>query len=394
MPSPRPSRTGAGILAQAFLLQLAAYIVRPASAYRAIELGVDPGLVGLIAASFALLPLVVAVFVGRWTDRGREWPALVIGSGVMVGAGAGLLFAAANLGELLFWNAVVGLGHLLSVIGQQTMVARTGRGRPGGLDSAFGTFTFAGSLGQAAAPLVLAGIGGSAVLPDTRLLMLAYTAACVGMIAVALTLRPKGARPSTVEAPTPSWGQVLRVPAGTRRTMTGAMLLSMLVLAAIDLIQVYLPAIGVERHIPSSLVGVLLTVRAVATMVSRLRLSRLTARLGRSRLVATSTSVAGLAVGLIAVPMHPVLLASCLVVGGFALGIGQPLSMTIVTLAAPAGTTSTWLALRLSANRLGQSAIPAVLSAATAGVGTSGIFLLTGAGLLGTAAVARALIPE
>jgi MFS family permease len=176
--------------------------------------------------------------------------------------------------------------------------------------------------------------------------------------------------------------------------MTGAMLLSMLVLAAVDLIQVYLPALGVERHISSWLIGVLLTLRAAATMVSRLGLSRLTARVGRSRLVVVSTLVAGVAVGLIAVPMHPGLLAVCLVVGGFALGIGQPLSMSIVTLAAPAGTTSTWLALRLSGNRLGQSAIPAVLSVVTTSVGTSGIFLITGASLFGTAAMARALIPD
>jgi MFS family permease len=176
--------------------------------------------------------------------------------------------------------------------------------------------------------------------------------------------------------------------------MTGAMLLSTLVLAAVDLIQVYLPAVGVERHLPSWLIGLLLALRAGATMVSRLGLARLTARVGRSRLVVASTLVAGVAVGLIALPMPPALLGICLVVGGFALGVGQPLSMSIVTLAAPPGTTSTWLALRLSGNRLGQSAIPAILSVVTTSVGTSGIFLITGVGLLGTAAMARALIPD
>ncbi|HET8594836.1 MAG TPA: MFS transporter [Intrasporangium sp.] len=392
MPSSRLSRAGAGILAHAFLLQLAAYIIRPTSAYRAIELGVDPGLVGLIAASFALVPLVVAVFVGRWTDRGREWASLLVGAVVMVAAGIGLVFASSSLGALLFWNAVIGLGHLMSIIGEQTVVATAGREGRGGLDSAFGTFTFAGSLGQAAAPLILSAVGGSAVVPNTTVLIVAYTAASVVMLGVTFVLPRKGA--GQPEAARPNWGQALRVPTETKRTMTGAMLLSMLVLAAVDLIQVYLPALGVERHISSWLIGVLLTLRAAATMVSRLGLSRLTSRVGRSRLVVVSTLVAGIAVGLIAVPMHPWLLAACLVVGGFALGIGQPLSMSIVTLAAPPGTTSTWLALRLSGNRLGQSAIPAVLSVVTTSVGTSGIFLITGASLFGTAAMARALIPD
>ena len=384
-------RAGAGILAHSFLLQLAAYIVRPTSAYRAMELGVEPGLVGLIAASFAIVPLVVAVFVGRWTDRGREWPALLIGGLIMVGAGVGLLLESSSLGMLLFWNALIGLGHLLCVIGEQSMVAAAGRGR---LDSAFAAFTFAGSIGQAAAPLLLAGVGRGAVLPDTTLLILGYTAACVAMLAVTFPLRRRGTSAAGRSEPQPSWAQALRVPAQTKRTMTGAMLLSTLVLAAVDLIQVYLPAVGVERHLPSWLIGLLLALRAGATMVSRLGLARLTARVGRSRLVVASTLVAGVAVGLIALPMPPALLGICLVVGGFALGVGQPLSMSIVTLAAPPGTTSTWLALRLSGNRLGQSAIPAILSVVTTSVGTSGIFLITGVGLLGTAAMARALIPD
>lgn len=42
------------LLAHAFLVQGSAYIIRPTSAYRAIEVGLSPALVGLIAASFAL----------------------------------------------------------------------------------------------------------------------------------------------------------------------------------------------------------------------------------------------------------------------------------------------------------------------------------------------------
>jgi hypothetical protein len=49
--------------------------------------------------------------------------------------------------------------------------------------------------------------------------------------------------------------------------------------------------------------------------------------------------------------------------------------------------------MRLSANRLGQSLIPALLSAVALGVGTGGIFVATGAALFGTAALARAMLP-
>ncbi|MFF8957465.1 MFS transporter [Streptomyces sp. NPDC014894] len=383
-------KSPAALLCHAFLLQLAAYIVRPTSAYRAIELGVDPELVGLIAASFALIPLVVAVSVGRWNDRGHVLPSLLIGGALMTGAGLGIHLWSGSLASLLIWNAVVGLGHLLAIVGQQTLVAELGRER---LDSAFGTYTFVGSLGQAAAPLVLSVVGGSAVLPDTGLLFVIYTVTCAVLLAVT-GLLPSARKADRRPGDGGTLRSALRVPRATRRTMTGAMLLSMLVLAAVDLIQVYLPALGVEREIPSATIGVLLAVRAAATMASRLGLARLTARVGRNRLAHLSTIAAGLAVAALALPGPVAVAGILLAVAGFALGIGQPLSMTIVTAAAPAGTTSTWLALRLSGNRVGQSVIPAVLSAFTASIGTSGIFVITGIGLLGTAATARILIAD
>ncbi|MFE7133015.1 MFS transporter [Streptomyces sp. NPDC057638] len=383
-------RATAALLCHAFLLQLAAYVVRPTSAYRAIELGVDPRMVGLIAASFALLPLVVALSIGRWNDRGNVTRSLVIGGVLMTGAGLGVHLWSRSLTSLLVWNAVIGLGHLLAIVGQQTLVARLGRER---LDSAFGTYTFVGSLGQAAAPLVLAVVGGSAVLPDTGLLFAIYTTTCAGLLAVTFLL-PSPGNPDPPPAQGDSLRSALRVPPATRRTMTGALLLSMLVLAAVDLIQVYLPALGVEREISSATVGVLLSVRAAATMASRLGLARLTTRLGRPRLSFVSTLVAGVAVAALAAPLPVWVVGVLLAIAGFALGIGQPLSMTIVTTAAPAGTTSTWLALRLSGNRVGQSLVPAVLSVFTAGIGTGGVFLVTGIGLLATAAMARVLITD
>ncbi|MFE5856092.1 MFS transporter [Streptomyces sp. NPDC056500] len=383
-------RAPAALLCHAFLIQLAAYIVRPTSAYRAIELGVDPQMVGLIAASFALIPLVVAVSIGRWNDRGHVRLSLVIGGVLMTGAGLGIHFWSESLASLLIWNAVIGLGHLLAIVGQQTLVAELGRER---LDSAFGTYTFVGSLGQAAAPLVLAAVGGSAVLPDTGVLFGIYTATCVGLLAVTGLLSPPRNADQRLGSQH-SLKSALRVPRTTRRTMTGAMLLSMLVLAAVDLIQVYLPALGVEREIPSATIGVLLAVRAAATMLSRLGLARLATRVGRTRLAYVSAIVAGAAVAALAVPAPVVVAGILLAIAGFALGIGQPLSMSIVTAAAPAGTTSTWLALRLSGNRVGQSVIPVVLSAFTGSIGTGGIFVITGVGLLGTAAAARILIAD
>lgn len=380
------------VLAHAFALQLTAYIVRPTSAYRAIELGVAPGLVGLIAASFAVVPLVLAVAIGRWNDRGSQRASLLLGAVLMVAAGVGLLVWSDGLAPLLLWNAVIGLGHLMSVLGEQTLVASEGRGR---LESAFGTYTFAGTVGQAAAPALLGLVGGGSVLPDTRVLIWAYTAAAVVLAAVTVPLVLR--RPSNAGADSGTHLRLresLSVPPDTRRTMTGALLLSMLVLASVDLIQVYLPALGVERGISSGVVGALLSLRAIASMVSRVGLSKIVMRMGRRRLVVFSTLMAAAGMAAVALPMPMVALGAVMVVAGLALGVGQPLSMTIVASTAPPGTLSTWLAIRLTGNRLGQAGIPAVLTVVATGAGVGAVFLFTAVGLLGSALLSRALLPE
>ncbi len=172
----------------------------------------------------------------------------------------------------------------------------------------------------------------------------------------------------------------------SRGKLFGAMVVSAMVLGAVDLIAVYLPALGVERGIPAAVVGVLLSVRAGATMASRLYLGPLVARFGRARLIVFSTAVSALAVGALATPLNLWVLAAVLVVAGVALGIGQPLTMTVISLEAPAGTRGTWLALRLSANRLGQSAIPAGVGLVAAAAGVAGVFGVTAAGLAVVAA--------
>lgn len=376
------------VLAHALTLQLGAYIVRPSSAYQALELGVSPSLVGLVAASFAVVPLVLAVPVGRWVDTRHPIQTLLPGALLMILGGVGLLWWTSSLAALLVWNAVIGLGHLMGVLGEQTLVAHAGSGA---LDAAFGVYTFVGSLGQAAGPVVLAVVGGSAVLPDSSALVLCYLGAVLLMTLTTVPLRRADHRADPARS-RPSWRASFHLSRTRRQRMSGALLVSMLVLAAVDLIQVYLPALGVERQLPSSVVGTLLAIRAGATMLSRLGLARMTARVGRDRLIIVSALVAAGAVAVLAFPVSAAWLAGALLVAGFALGIGQPLTMSVVTLNAPTGATSTWLGLRLTANRFGQSAIPALVTVVAGVAGTGGVFLATSVGLLATSVAAHVLL--
>ncbi|OKI89144.1 MFS transporter [Micromonospora sp. CB01531] len=384
---PRDSARAAGwpwaLLLHTVLLQSVTFLLRPTTSYRALELGVPAAWLGLISASFAVLPLLAAVLIGRATDRHGERPALLAGALLVLVAAAGLTAFADSLTGLVLWSAVLGLGHLLSVVGQQAWVARSTV--DAGLDIAFGRYTFAVSLGQAVGPVLITVLGGGGLVPDTERVFAGALAGAGALLATGLLLRPRP-RPSAAGRPgrRDPMGTVLRVPGLGR-----AILASLTVLAAVDLLVIYLPALGAEQGIAARVIGALLALRAGASMVSRLFLGALVERTGRMRLLVGSIAASAVAVAVLAVPLPLWALGVAVVAAGLGLGIGQPLTMSWITLAAPPGARATALALRLSGNRLGQLVVPAGVGLVAASAGVAGV-LLTTAVALGAVAVSTA----
>ncbi|ASN38339.1 MFS transporter [Arthrobacter sp. 7749] len=364
------------VLAHGFLLQGSVFLVRPATSYKALELGVDPGLLGLVVASFSILPVFLAVLIGRAADRGREKSILLVGSALLIIPGAGLLFASPTLPALLGWNLLLGVGHLMSLIGEQSRLASA---RNRNMDRVFGLYTTVTALAQAVAPLLLGVLGGSAVAPDTSVLMRAYLVGAFGVLAASIFMArhpvgvPRGELTKQVKLRT-----ALNVERSARSPLIASITLSMMVLCTVDLLQVYLPALAVERGISTQTVGLLLAARAGATVLSRLGLDHLVRRFGRGTLMLVSTGAAAVLVALLVVPLPVIAMAVALVLAGLALGIGQPLSMSVVTLIAPEGTRGTWMSIRLLGNRLGQSVIPVGIGIFATTLGAGGAFAALG----------------
>lgn len=363
------------LLAHSLLLQLTVSVARPASSYRGLELGIEPALLGVVAASFTLLPIFFAYRAGRATDSGRRGPLLYLGATMLLLGSLGLLFLSPTIIALLAWNMVLGIGHLLSIVGEQSIVAS---GKTETLDGAFGLYTFATSAGQALGPLALALIGGSRTIPDTNALFLcAAVAAAATLHATFFLVRSSVNAARKAERPTvPAVQHSLALDATKRRRIYSAIWISSTVLGVLDLIGAYLPALGVERDISASTIGMMLFLRAAATMVSRLFIRPAAGRMSRRVLVVLSCGVFTLGTAGIALPMGGTGIAVSMLAIGVAFGFSQPLTMSIVTLAAPTGTGGTWLALRMGANRIGQTAIPAGLGVLALNGGPGTVFVL------------------
>lgn len=376
------------LLVQTCFTQGTVFLVRPTSAYRALELGIDFAWLGSLAAAFSLLPALIAAFVGHFVDRRNEKKTLVVGGSLMVVAAGGLVFLSSSLLLLMGWNGLLGMGFVCCVVSQQTIVAH---GNPKTVDSNFGVFTLVGALGQSLGPLAITTFSGRTALPDTTLLFV--VGVCCAVVALTLAVAmgsPADVTRSTGGAlPRHSILDALNVPIHTRGRIFSMIVVSIVILAAVDLLTVYLPAWGVEMGVSATMVGVLLSVRSIATMLSRLGLGTIVRIFGRSTLVVASTLIAGIAVLLLGFTTNAVVAGVVLLVAGLALGIGQPLTMATVSLLAPRGTVGLWLSIRLTGNSLGLVFIPPAVGLLAGVLGIAGVFGVLAVMLMGVAGLAR-----
>lgn len=357
------------------------FLNKPSASYRVLALGGDERAVGIVVAASALLPIFLAVSMGRLSDRGRT-PALLMSGAVVMGLGSVALANSSSLVTMALFNAVLGIGQLaLMVAGQAVVVGLSG---PGEHDRNFGWFTAAASLGQLFGPL----IGGLVVDGGRVHGMLAATAwafwAAAGISVLVLisygalvyVLHGTGALSRSPESSGRPAGRGSALGLLRNRQLSVAIFVSCTVLASVDLLIAYLPVLGERNGLSPAVVGLLLALRAGFSFVSRLGLGVLTRWAGRIRVIFFSAAVGAVAVLGLVLFSDPLVLALIMVVLGLVLGVGQPLTMTWVVEQAPKQLRATALALRITGNRVAQSAAPAAAGALSALVGLGGPFVL------------------
>ncbi|MGQ4345896.1 MFS transporter [Streptomyces sp. SAS_275] len=369
------------VIAFAFT-QGAVSMARPAVSYRALALGADERAVGVIAGAFALLPLFAAVPLGRRTDHGRCAPLLPAGA-VLIVAGCALSGTADGLTAMAAWSGVMGLGHLCFVIGGQSIVAR--QSAPHEQDRNFGHFTIGVSLGQLIGPVAAGALIGDHDRSDGSAvaLLVAGAVAAVSFTALWRIEHRTGETAPEAGGDRVPVHRILRT-----RGVPAGIFVSAAVLSATDILTAYLPVVGEHRGIAPAAIGVLLSLRAAATVACRLVMTPMLRLLGRTALLTVTCLLGGVLCAGIALPVPVWGLALLLVVLGFCLGVGQPLSMTTVVRAAPGDARSTALALRLTGNRLGQVAAPAAAGLVAGAAGVAAPFVMLGGLLLVSSGIA------
>lgn len=361
------------------LLSTTTSLIRPMISYRALALGGDATSVGFIAAAFGVVPMLLAVPLGRRVDRGRG-ERYILGGLIVTTVASALLAATDRIWQVVALSALLGLGTLAAVLASQALLA--GQFNEREHDRRFGLFTMGAAFGQLAGPLMGGYVADRSTtmmadgthVPLTMWSLLAGAAlAAVGTVC-AVGLRGDSApdREATAARPTVRQiGQISGVPQ--------AVFVSLSLVACINVLIVYLPVLGEQRGLSASTVGILLALRAAASMVSRASVSGLVRLLGRRRLLVASMLVAGAGVVLMPVPRDIIFVGLLFAATGFFLGVGSPLTMTWVVQLVTPQVRGTALAMRLTGNRVGQAAVPAIAGVIAGPLGVTGVFWLLGA---------------
>ena len=363
------------LLLNSAIIQAAFALVRVTTSYRAIELNLPVIWLGVISATFALLPIFSAVWVGRFLDRGYDAQACWIGCGLLVTACAGFRLFAWSVTPLLLFTVVLGVSHLFLMASQQMLCIRSANQR--GRDSAFGNYLVASAIGQGLGPYLIAWSAGTAKLPPTGTLFTIGFVISIGSLLTSAAIRPA---PKHLR----HQGSKALVPLRTllrQRGLMAVLVASVITITSMDLLTIYLPLLGADNNIDARSVGSLLTVRSVASLLSRMGYVRVIRLVGRRPLTLASMVGAGVGFLCLALPIPLSGMFAAVALMGFSLGIATTLSLTNVVDLASAEAIGTVMSLRITGNRIGQVALPFLGSLIASAAGVGGIFVIIAASL-------------
>jgi len=365
--------------------------VAPLVPLYAVSMGATPAVVGMVAASHALLPLLLGVWAGAAVDAVGSRRLSIAGSAVLVVA-VGVLAVARGIGWLMIGQALSGLAGTMLIVSCQTSVAQASTDDD--RDRNFGFFAFWVSVGQMIGPLI-GGFVAEGFSIRTALLVCAVLAAAPGVLA--LRMPPVQEISATFDAV----GHALRERnayqsawrLARRRDLKFLMLVTFVIIFAWSIRQSFYPLYLQSVGLSKASIGLIYSFLGGSSMIVRPLVGTIAGRLGRRRILMIALALATFGIGV--TPLLKTLwpLALAVATTGIAFGFTQPLTMSMMAGNVGPRERGLALSLRMTSNRLAEVVSPVLFGAAVALTGLGSAFYLA-AGVLaaGIWAISRGAI--
>lgn len=348
--------------------------VKVALPLHALHLGVEAFWVGVIMATLALCPMMIALYVGRLVDRIGPRKPMQYGT---VGVFVALLvpFAFPTVIGLVVMALAVGTAFQFFFVPTQGITGALGgpedRARNYSL-LAVG-FSIASFLGP-----IIAGFSIDYLGHRQAYLMLSVPPlAAVILLRIKGGLLPRAAAKAGEENKGSSF-DLLRI-----GRLRDAIVASGLISIAWDLYLFYFPIYGNSIGLSASVIGLVISSFAAAVFVIRIALPAMARRWTEFEILLYAIAFAGMVFVLFPFVKNPLLLAAASFLLGLGCGVGQPMSMSLIYSLSPAGRSSEGAGLRVMFNHFTHLVVPIAFGGIGTMFGFAPVFVSCSALLLG-----------
>ena len=340
----------------------------------------SPALIGLIAGSFGVVSAFTAVSMGRWVDRGGPRAPMMAAS-LWVAGGSALAGLAGHfdlsLLVLFLVCPVVGMFNSTFQIATQQTVGRYGQPseRPANFalqSLGLAVATFCGPL---VAGVCIDHVGGYAI---TFLILAAIAFVPFIVIGSGRLHFPAAGPKAPVKADAPGGWRLLR-----SRELRKTYVIATLNNGVWSVTGFMIPIYGVQIGLSATAIGTLMSCLAAGVVGVRLLLPVLSRRFRTWTLVLAAQTL--IAIGFAWMPFTSsyLLLVPAAVLIGMGLGIGGPMSTSLMYDASPEGKIAEVVGLRMTGANVCQTLVPLALGAVGAAVGVGPVFWTVGAIVFG-----------
>jgi MFS family permease len=339
----------------------------------ALQLGAKPLTVGLLAATYSMFPVLLAVQVGKLGDRfGSRW--LLAGGAAAGGIGMLAPYFSGGLTTIFIGGAMSGLSSVFFNLLTQNLVGILSE--PHERARNFSNFSLMNSITSFLGPLYAGFTIDHAGHAYTCLFLALMAVPPVVMLSVWGGALPAGVRRSVRRGG--GVADILR-DAGVRRTLVTGSLQN----TGDSLYQFYIPVYTHSIGLTASTIGIVLAMYPAAAFVMRLILTRLIVRFSEESLLAFAFYIGGAV--LLLIPLFK--LAVILALLSFVFGLGMGCCGPIVTMQmfgnAPEGRSGEALGLKMTVNNLTKVVMPVVFGSIASALGLLSVFWID-ALMLGT----------
>lgn len=350
---------------------------RMAAPLLALREGYSPAAVGVLLALFALTQVFLALPAGRFADRhGLRRPISYSVFAAVLGAGAAVAFPIFPV--LCFAALMTGGATGAAVISLQRHVGRAAVGALQ-LRQVFSWLSIGPAVsnfvGPFSAGLLIDHVG--AMPGSTSGYRAAFLLMAILPMASWFLVRKTRELPPVIAArggPQPKAWDLLR-----QATFRRLMLVNWFLSSCWDVHTFVVPVLGFERGISASVIGTILGAFAVAAALIRMVMPLVAAHLREWKVLAASMLATAVLFGIYPLMHSAIGMGICSILLGLALGMVQPMVMSMLHQITPEARHGEALGLRLMAINASSVVMPMLFGTAGALVGIAGVFWTTGA---------------